>query len=245
MAELHIVLPAGLTSGYATPHQVLQIIWIAASQEPLAGGKVYHKHELYKNKGRFFMKFIFLVLFVIFTFPVSSQNAFDYFPAKEGYRWEYLGANGQVTDVYTCLAIERVNEKESLLGVSQSSLGITTRVIYRVIPDTGIFEIGEVRNGKQNMHYDEPFVTLALNELQWKEEDRGDEFLCQSKKTSVRFDGKTYNDCIMVEKAIYAGNRLLMIKRQYFARGIGLVYVTLQGEDGIEKPHLRLSSYKF
>jgi hypothetical protein len=36
-----------------------------------------------------------------------------------------------------------------------------------------------------------------------------------------------------------------MAKRQYFARGIGLVYVTLQGEDGLEKPHLRLSSYKF
>jgi hypothetical protein len=50
----------------------------------------------------------------------------------------------------------------------------------------------------------------------------------------------------MVEKAIFINNNLLMTKRQYFARGIGLVYVTLQdAEDSVEKPFLRLSSYNF
>jgi hypothetical protein len=49
----------------------------------------------------------------------------------------------------------------------------------------------------------------------------------------------------MVEKAIFIDERPLIAKRQYFARGIGLVYVTLQDQDGVEKPHLRLASYKF
>ncbi|MDR0604500.1 MAG: hypothetical protein LBG80_09390, partial [Bacteroidales bacterium] len=199
--------------------------------------------EKINMKGSSFMKKKVSVIFLLVSVLPSAfcQTASDYFPAKEGYRWEYLGNNGKVTDVYSCTAIERLSDKESLVGIFINSFGVTTKMIYRVIQDTGVFEIGTV----DNLHYDNPFVSLALQELKWSEEDRGDKFLCQSKKTSVSFDGKTYNDCIVVEKAIYINNNQpLMIKRQYFARGIGLVYVTLQDEDGIEKPHLRLSSYK-
>jgi hypothetical protein len=192
------------------------------------------------------MKKILLAgLLLTILFPLFSQTASDYFPAKEGYRWEYIGSNGKVTDIYTCLAIETSNNFY-LVGFSINSLGITTKPMYRVVEDAAVFEIGKIdMNGNRTLFLDEPFVILSLKDVKWREEDRGDVFLCQSKKTGVSFDGKSYNDCIMVEKAIYIDERPLMVKRQYFARGIGLVYVTLQGQDGVEKPHLRLASYKF
>jgi hypothetical protein len=188
--------------------------------------------------------FLFSLLLVILS-PLFSQTASDYFPAKEGYRWEYIGSNGKITDIYTCLAIEKNNDFY-LVGFSINSLGITTKTMYRVVEEAAVFEIGKIdMNGNQTMALNEPFVTISLRDVKWREEDRGDVFLCQSKKTSVSFDGKSYDDCIMVEKAIFINNRPLMVKRQYFARGIGLVYVTLQDQDGVERPYLRLASYKF
>jgi hypothetical protein len=178
-------------------------------------------------------------------YPLFSQTASDYFPSKEGYRWEYLGANGEVTDVYTCAIVQKIEDKASGVGIIEEYLGMKISVIYEVIEDAGIKEVTRTDVfGNPIQHKNRP-VILFLREAKWEEKERGDVFQCQSKKTSVAFDGKTYEDCIMTEKSIFINGRPFMVKRQYFARGIGLVYVTLQGQDGVEKPHLRLSSYKF
>ncbi|MDR0507765.1 MAG: hypothetical protein LBH32_13260 [Dysgonamonadaceae bacterium] len=174
------------------------------------------------------------------------EKTSDYFPAKEGYRWEYTGTNGKVTDVYTCVTIKEVDNNQTAAGFFQTSLGRTTKVLYSIVEDTGVYEASKTDSRGELTVRDKFIPVLSLYELKWKEEDRGDVFQCQSKKTSVSFDDKTYSDCIMVEKAIFINNRPLMTKRQYFARGIGLVYVTLQGQgDVVEKPYLRLSSHNF
>jgi hypothetical protein len=185
------------------------------------------------------------VLILAILSPLFSQTASDYFPAKEGYRWEYIGSDGNVTDVYNCVLVQKISDNDSGVGFFQESLGITIRVVYDVVEDTGVSEVGRIDAFDNSTQHKNRPIVLLLREMKWQEEDGGDVFLCQSKKTSVSFDGKTYDDCIMVEKSIFINDRPLMVKRQYFSRGIGLVYVTLQGQDGVEKPHLRLSSYKF
>jgi hypothetical protein len=189
---------------------------------------------------------LFLTLLVLVAIStLSAQTASDYFPAKEGYRWEYIGANGKVTDIYTCAIAQKIEDNASGVGIIVESLGMKISVIYEVVEDAGIKEVTRTDAfGNPIQHKNRP-VILFLREAKWEEKERGDVFQCQSKKTSVAFDGKTYNDCIMTEKGIFINGRPLMVKREYFARGIGLVYVTLQGQDGVEMPHLRLSSYKF
>jgi hypothetical protein len=188
-----------------------------------------------------------VIFFLFFGTGLFCQTASDYFPAREGYRWEYIGRNGQVTDRYMCATKTTVDENESFVGFYQESMGIGSKIIYRVIEDTGVAEVTRPDNSTQLVERDRPLVALFLHERNWQEEDQGDIFQCHSKKTSVSFDGKTYRDCIVVEKAItLADGRPLMVKRQYFARGIGLVYVTLQDAgDNVEKPFLRLASHNF
>jgi hypothetical protein len=231
---------------------------------------------------------------ILFSSSAFCQTASDYFPAQEGYRWEYIGPNGQVTDRYMCVTRTIVDENETFIGFYQESLekgikntrgklrsiedfslkslrvwgnkshthavfhgklrGIKpkglrpkTKVIYRVLEDTVITEVAKPDNNVELVERDRPIVVLFLHDRNWQEEDGGDIFQCQSRKTNVSFDGKTYDDCIVVEKAIIlADGRPLMTKRQYFARGVGLVYVTLQDAgDSVERPILRLSSHNF
>jgi hypothetical protein len=196
-------------------------------------------------------KFLSIVLFLFWGTSLFCQTASDYFPAREGYRWEYVGRNGQVTDTYQCLLVTKENDNQILVGVYQESTfnmpGKGTKVMYRVVEDTGVAETTRPDGNGGLVVRDKFIITLFIHERNWQEDDRGDVFQCHSKKTSVNFDGKTYRDCIVVEKAItLADGRPLMVKRQYFARGIGLVYVTLQDAgDSTEKPFLRLSSHNF
>jgi hypothetical protein len=192
-------------------------------------------------------KAVFVLIFSCIAGSLFCQTASDYFPAQEGYRWDYIGSNGQVTARYMCVLVQKISDNDSGVGFFQEYLGITTRVIYDVVEDTGVSEVGMIDAFDNTLQHKNRPIILSLSVMNWQEEDRGDIFQCRSRKTSVSFDGKTYGDCIMVEKAIFLDDgSFLMVKRQYFARGIGLVYVTLQDEnDSVEKPFLRLSSHNF
>jgi hypothetical protein len=192
-------------------------------------------------------KMSIIAFLIFFSLSAFCQTASDYFPAQEGYRWDYIGSNGQVTDRYMCVLVQKISDNDSGVGFFQESLGITTRVIYDVVEDTGVSEVGRIDAFDNTIQHKKRLIILSLDVMNWQEEDRGDIFQCQSRRTNVSFDGKTYDDCIVVEKAIVlADGRPLMTKRQYFARGIGLVYVTLQDAgDSAEKPFMQLSSHNF
>jgi hypothetical protein len=166
-----------------------------------------------------------------------------YFPAKVGYRWEYTGNSGKITDIMQC---EETIDNGTLFYTYTLFLGTRTGDLY-MFESNMVQKIVSINAFGRQQFYRPALTVVTAPGRQWQEEDRGDVFRCQSRKTSASFDGKTYEDCIVVEKAIYVGdNRLLMTKRQYFARGIGLVYVTLQDvDDAAEKPFLRLSSHNF
>jgi hypothetical protein len=167
-----------------------------------------------------------------------------YFPAKPNYGWEYLGSNGEITDVVIC---KEATDTGALFYTYLTFLGMQKTGNLYIFESNMVQEIVSIDIiGRQNF-YRPALTILTIPGKQWKEGDGGDIILCHSKKTSVSFDGKAYEDCIMIEKEIYVGkNEFLMTRRQYFARDIGLVYVTLQGiDENVEKPFLRLSSHNF
>jgi hypothetical protein len=180
-----------------------------------------------------------LILFNEIIYPDISA----YLPAKVGYMWEYIGNNGEITDIVQC---EQTVDEGALFYTYNTLLGTRTGDLY-IFESNTVQEIVSINAFGRQQSYRPALTILTDPGKQWQEEDRGDIFQCQTRKTSVSFDGKTYDECIMVEKAIFIdNNRPLMTKRQYFARNIGLVYVTLQGaDDTVEKPFLRLSSYNF
>jgi hypothetical protein len=166
-----------------------------------------------------------------------------YFPAKPNYGWEYLGNNGKITDVVIC---KEATDAGALFYTYITYLGMRTGDMY-IFESNTVQQIVSINAFGRQQFYRPALTILTTPGKQWKEGDGGDMILCHSKKTSVSFDGRTYEDCIMIEKEIYVGeNEFLMTRRQYFARDIGLVYVTLQGvDDNVEKPFLRLSSHNF
>ncbi|MDR0605564.1 MAG: hypothetical protein LBG80_14795, partial [Bacteroidales bacterium] len=114
------------------------------------------------------MKNLFITVFVLIVVSsVFCQTASDYFPAKEGYRWEYLGNNGKVTDVYTCVLVQKLSDNDSGVGFFQESLGITTKTIYDVIEDSGVTEVGNIDAfGNTRQHTKRPII-LFLREYKW------------------------------------------------------------------------------
>jgi CRISPR/Cas system CSM-associated protein Csm5 (group 7 of RAMP superfamily) len=181
--------------------------------------------------------FVFLVVFV--SGAVFCQNVSDYFPLKAGYIWEYIGTNGKITDTFYC--------KEA---VSQSALvyhdflGIQTATIYASEANS-IKEVVSVDMfGRSYTHH--PALTIVTTpNKQWIEKNKEDIFECLSEAANVTTGDKKYEDCIKITKTLTGNGNLKIVKRYYYARGIGLVLQTIQGEDGVEKPFLRLSKTVF
>ena len=83
-------------------------------------------------------------------------------------------------------------------------------------------------------------IELAPADQEWRYNDRGDDLRYKTSKASCSFDGKTYSDCILVEERIVDGSKILRTKKSYYAKGIGLVYVTLESPTEKERVFMKL-----
>jgi hypothetical protein len=181
------------------------------------------------------------IAFALFMFGLVSyiyaQDISDYFPTAIGTKWTYTNSNGKLVDVVFVKNASVTNGARVYL-FEQQSLGIgSTQILYGSFPN-GIAEIANINIVGKYSENSEPFpIMLAPAGKKWTYTKLGEKYSCSSSKASVEFDGKNYPDCILVTAVSENPYTGTLTRKSYFARGIGLVYVTLQSvkepEEGV------------
>lgn len=186
--------------------------------------------------------FILIVLIYANLFAQTQNQVVisDYFPTKVLTLWTYASAAGkefwtifvknhtQDNGIDVCL----FEEQWKGLGSTQD-LYIMTGNQVLLVSSKPIW--GDWRD------YPEPYpIILAEPNKAWQENDRGDDLNYQTIAASCKFDGRVFNDCICVIQTLILENSVKRTKKSYYARGIGLVYVTITDKDG-ESAYMRLT----
>jgi len=183
------------------------------------------------------------LLLVVYT-NLFAQTILEYFPVKTGNTWTYTNGNEKLNETWF---IQNTAERDiplylmvkQIAGIGQTSTmyGLENNKIVAVV------ERNISGNYSENRR---PFpVTLALPEQSWRQNDDGEYYLFASAKSQITYDDKYFSDCILIKQEIYVGNNLFMTKRSYFAKNIGLVYVTTQGVNENETCFMKLKECNF
>jgi hypothetical protein len=180
------------------------------------------------------MKKIFLSVVSSMFSQNAGEQITDYFPVKIGNTWTYTNGiekrnetvfvqNSTKKDIPLYLFITQT------VGIGQTSTmyGLENNKIVIVVTRNAFNQYKENKS---------PFpIELAPANQRWRQDESDDEYyLFRTTKTSIKYDDKSFADCILVEQQIYTSGKLFMTKRSYFAKNVGLVYISLQG-DGKEK----------
>jgi hypothetical protein len=191
-------------------------------------------------------KILFSIVLVIALNVVNAQeNVNDYFPSNVGNTWYYGNNAGDLTDAIMVRnsSVDR-NDGTRLYLFEHQMRGIgSTSYLYSIKNNRVVILVFKDGSGRYN-EYQMPYPqALAPAGQQWSYNDRGDDLRLSTRSASCSFDGNTYDDCILVEERIVSGTTVLRAKKSYYARGIGLVYVTLQSAGEAESVFMKLLRY--
>jgi len=196
----------------------------------------------------YFMRKLFFILVLLFLTVgalFAQENVNDYFPVVVGSKWLYANGSGKLSDIIT-VTNTTIDQKDGtgLYLIEHQIEGIgTTSTMYSTKGNKIVILVFKNALGRYT-EYRQPYpVELAPAGQEWSYNDRGDNLRLKTTKASCSFDGKTYSDCILVEERIVSGNNVLRTKKSYYAKGIGLVYVTLQSAGERESVFMKLLEY--
>jgi hypothetical protein len=188
------------------------------------------------------MKKVFYVLSIlVIASPIFSQNTnnqiTDYFPLGVGNTWTYANSSGMTTEVIIMRNSNPdnvSNDGSSLYLFDQQFIGIGTGSTLYSIKQNKVVIMVEKNIFGQYQQKSPVFPILAPADQEWRYNDQGDDLQYKTSKSLCSFDEKTFFDCIMVEEQSVAGGNVLRTQKSYYAKNVGLVYVTLQ-EPGDEE----------
>jgi len=190
-------------------------------------------------------KIILVLLFLTVGTLFAQENINDYFPVVVGSKWLYANGSGKLSDIIT-VTNSTIDQKDGtgLYLIEHQIEGVgTTSTMYSTKGNKIVILVFKNALGRYT-EYRQPYpVELAPAGQEWNYNDRGDNLRLKTTKASCSFDGKTYSDCILVEERIVSGNNVLRTKKSYYAKGIGLVYVTLQNAGERESVFMKLLEY--
>jgi len=189
----------------------------------------------------------FCVLLLMYSLSIFGQsmgeNILAYFPVNTGNTWNYTNGNGKLNTTVFVQGSENSDiplylfvERDNISGQTSTMYGIENNKIVRVAVKSE-FRYREERR---------PFpIELAPINQNWRQNEEGEYYLFKTIKTTVKYDDKVFNDCILVEKQVFVNSKFLLTTRTYYARDIGLVYKTTQGEGKSESVFQKLISCNF
>jgi len=186
---------------------------------------------------------VFFMLVTVFGAFSDEPSILDYFPAKIGTTWTYANGSGKTVEVRILKnSMPDPNDRTATLYLMESQmLGLGSTITLFLVKDNKAYIVATRNIFGQYQENLPPYpIELAQAGQEWSYNDRGDDLRYKTTKTSCSFDGQTYNDCILVEKKVVSGNNVLMTTKSYYAKGVGLVYVTVQGPDGKESIYMKL-----
>jgi hypothetical protein len=178
----------------------------------------------------------FIPLLSIAVFA-DEVNILDYFPCDSYYTWVYSNSSGRIVER------RRVSNTgpESYIFENQMTGFGTIYTIYVVLENRVVIRAIQNQVTRSHRVYEIPYpVELAPAGQEWSFNDRGDDLRLRTSNASCTVDSTVYNDCILVEERILDGNTVLRTKKSYYARGVGLVLVTLQERGGNESIYIKI-----
>ena len=195
---------------------------------------------------------MFLFLAVVFiSASAFCQNVSDYFPVSIGNSWTYTNGIEKSTHIITVTGNtpDNVSKDGTMLYLfehqfEQQSMGTTTtmysikgnKVVVLLVKDI----LGRYHERKA------PFpIELAPIGQEWRQDEDGEYYLFKTSKSSIQYDNKYFDDCILVEKRVFVNRNLYLTDKSYYARNIGLVYKTLQSPGKEESIYQKLISCNF
>jgi hypothetical protein len=199
------------------------------------------------------MKKLFFVLLVVFVWaPIFSQNVLDYFPVSTGNSWTYTNSTGRRRDIITVRnSMPDPNNSRNMVylfeqqSIADSTSMGTTGTLYGIIGNRVVVLanrniLNQYRENRQ------PYpVELALPDQEWRQDEDGEYYLFKTSMSSIKFDDKNFEDCILVEQQVFIDRNLYQTNRMYYARGVGLVYKTLQSPGKEESVYQKLTNCNF
>jgi hypothetical protein len=169
-----------------------------------------------------------------------------YFPAKEGATWVYANRFDEITDIEKIDRIINSDYNFRIMASHEFVVAGTTHAVYEMENNT-IILTEETNLAGITTLYTSPKTILSLPEDYWYRYVPGNQnneyTLCEFSNASISFDGKIYNDCILLTESTYISKELATTKRTYYANGIGLIYITLQSPGEKENAYMKLVEY--
>jgi hypothetical protein len=176
-----------------------------------------------------------LAAIVSITVFAHSQNVADYFPVSTGNSWTYKNSTGRMTNIITIVGNmpDPNNGRNTLylfedrMIADDKNMGTTSTLYSIQNNEVLILAFKNVLN--QYRENRQPFpVELTLAGQEWRQNESSKEYyLFKTTKTSVKYDDKIFDDCILVEERVFLDGSLYQTNRRYFARDIGFVYKTV------------------
>ena len=180
---------------------------------------------------------LLLMTMVTLTNLYAEQiNVSEYFPTAIASSWTYANANGKES-MTVCVknsALDK-NDGTSLYLFEEKIKGIgTTATLYSIKKNIVLILVSKNILGKYT-EYQEPYpVTLAAPDSEGQYIESGDNYFYKTSRASCKFDNKEFTDCILIEERLTIDKNIIRIKKSYYAKNIGLVYVTLIDNAGKE-----------
>jgi hypothetical protein len=174
------------------------------------------------------MKKLFSVLSIlVIVFPLFPQNTnsqiTDYFPISIGNTWTYANASGKTVEVIivrNSMPDNVSNDGTSIYLFEQQFVGIGSGSTLYSVKQNKVLIMVEKNVLGQYQQKSPPVPILAPAGQEWRYNDRGDDLRYKTYNSSCAFEGKTFNDCILVEEQIVNGRNVLRTKRSYYAKGV-------------------------
>ena len=198
------------------------------------------------------MKKKMFVFLAVLSISASSfcQNVSDYFPVSTGYSWTYTNGAGKSNDIITVTgnAPDNVSKDGTMLYLFESQYQSVTKTLtmYSIKGNKVVVLAIKDNLGRYN-EKKAPFpVELAPIGQEWRQDESDNEYyLFKTTKSSIRYDDKYFDDCILVEQRVYINRNLYITNKSYFAKGVGLVYKTLQSPGKEETVYQKLINCNF
>ncbi len=180
---------------------------------------------------------------------VTDENISDYFPVSSGNTWTYANAEGKNTRIITVknsMLDPNTNDGTFLYLFEEYYIGIgSTSTLYSIKSNNVVIlakrnVLGQYSSNKP------PFpIEIAPADQKWRQDDVDEYQLFSTSKSSINYDDKSFHDCILVENQVYIKGDFFATGRRYYAKGIGLVYHTIQDPGREEHVFLKLVSCNF
>jgi len=178
-----------------------------------------------------------LLIFVSISIFADEENILDYFPCDRYYTWTYANSRGIIVERR---GVTNNGPKDIIIENQMVGSG-SIFTIYNFIDNNVV--IRGIQNNiiRTSRIYESPYpIELSLPGNEWQYTDRGDDLRLRTSRSSCNVDDTIYNDCILVEEKIVNGNTTIRTKKSYYARGIGLVLITLQRGNEVESIYIKL-----